>query len=102
VRYLTMPDIERELDRTVTLAARAVMTSLAARLPGFARSSLAHLRDNFLTGAGTIRDDGERIDVRLPELPLALVVRIAGMHDRGFAVPWLPDRVITLRLPEGT
>ncbi|MEA2236356.1 MAG: hypothetical protein QOC81_1080 [Thermoanaerobaculia bacterium] len=86
--------------RRVAHAVRTLMQSLAARLPGFARSSPAHLRENFLAGEGAIRFDRERIDVYLPPLPLGLVVRIAGMHGRGFAVPWLPDRVVTLLLPE--
>ena len=88
------------LDRKAARAAHAVMQSLAARLPGFARSSFAHLRANFLNGDGTIRFDGERIDVHLPSLPLALVIRVAGMHGRGFEVPWLPGRAVTLLLPE--
>jgi len=92
--------ITPRLDRRVARAAHAVMRSFAARLPGFARSSPAHLRENFLAGEGAIRFDREHIDVYLPPLPLGLVVRIAGMHGRGFAVPWLPDRVVTLLLPE--
>jgi hypothetical protein len=92
--------ITPQLDRRVARAAHAIMQSFAARLPGFARSSPAHLRRNFLTGEGAIRFDRERIDVYLPTLPLGLVVRIAGMHGRGFAVPWLPDRVVTMLLPE--
>lgn len=101
LRDLT-PRARREIHRNVARATHAVMKSLAARLPGFARSSLAHLRANFLAGEGAIRFDGERIDVYLPPLPLALVVRIAGMHGKGFAVPWLPDRVVTLLLPESS
>jgi hypothetical protein len=95
LRDLTTTNVRR-----VARAARTLMQSLAARLPGFARSSPAHLRENFLTGEGAIRFDRERIDVYLPPLPLGLVVRIAGMHGRGFEVPWLPGRVVTLLLPE--
>lgn len=108
---LTAVDAERDLN--ITEAAESVLRAFAARLPGFANSSPAHLRANFLEGDGAIRfapaplppalcalPPYQTIDVYLPSLPLALVLRIAGVDSKQFTVPWLPGQVITLHLPE--
>jgi hypothetical protein len=85
--------------RTSRIAKR-VLANFAARIPGFARSTPAHLRENFLDGPGALRIDRERIEVFLPRMPLAVLLRMMGMHGKTFELPWLPDRTITLLLPE--
>ena len=80
--------------------AQMVLRNFAARLFGFASSSVAYLRSNFLAGRGAIHldDAGRAITVDLPPVPLEVVLRLAGFHGKQIAVPWLPDRTITFRL----
>lgn len=80
--------------------AESVMAAFAAGLPGFARSSAAHLRENFLSGHGAIRFARDRVDVFLPRVPLALLLRITGVDGKTFMLPWMPERPVTLLLPE--
>jgi len=92
-------DAEPRRARSPRLAQR-VLAAFAARIPGFARSSAAHLRENFLDGPGALRCEGDRVQVLLPRVPLAMLLRMMGMHGKTFTLPWLPERTITLLLPE--
>lgn len=74
------------------------MANFAARLFGFAGSSFVYLYENFCAGAGLIRADGDRIVVDLPPVPLEVVLRMAGFHEREVAPPWLDGRIVVLRL----
>ncbi|HXH95277.1 MAG TPA: hypothetical protein VNN25_27125, partial [Thermoanaerobaculia bacterium] len=96
-------DVEDETTRSddeLETIANEVLASFGNRIPGFARSSAAHLRENFLDGTGAIRFERERIEILLPHVPLALLLRMFGVHGKTFALPWLPERTITLLMPE--
>lgn len=86
-------------DCALSLDALAVMRAFARRLPGFAESSIAFLRANFLEGAGAVRVIDDQVDVELPGVPLRLVLRLIGIDGDRYTLPWLPGRTIQLRLP---
>ena len=78
--------------------AKEVMQKFASRLFGFAGSSPAYLYTNFLEGFGSISERDAEIVVELPPVPLEVILRLAGMHERRFTVPWIPDKTIVLLL----
>ncbi len=84
-------------ERVVELA-HEVMTRFASRLFGFAGSSGEFLYANFIEGRGALREDEGTIVVELPQVPLEIILHLAGVHGRRFPLPWLPDRTIELRL----
>jgi hypothetical protein len=91
--------IDAALDLTWSLAARAAVRHFAGRLPGFASSSAEHLYQNFLAGVSTVRTTSELIEVRLPQCPLSIVLRLSGAWDQTFALPWLDGRQVCLLPP---
>jgi hypothetical protein len=90
------PEIPAELDLAATLAARAVLKHFARRLIGFDTSSAEHLYQSFLAGVGFVRDTGERIEVELPQPPLAIVLSMAGMLEETYTLPWIQRREVCL------
>jgi hypothetical protein len=97
-READRPDPPPEWEALRDQLAERTLRKFAQGLIGFGDSSLAHLRDNFLTGGGQMRVDDESISVRLPSVPLQLVLRIAGWHGREYEVPWLAPRIVRIRL----
>lgn len=91
--------INAGLDLTWSLVARAALRHFAGRLPGFASSSAEHLYQNFLAGVSTVRTTSELIEVRLPPCPLSIVLRLSGVWDQTYALPWLGGRQICLLPP---
>jgi len=87
--------------RASLLLSHAVLRRFARSLVGFGASSFEHVRRNFLSGPGEVRAGAAEIEVRLPAVPLRLVLRIAGFDGELAAPPWLGDRTLTLRLPQG-
>lgn len=75
-----------------------VLRDFAARLPGFTTSSPAHLRRNFLDVPATVRrrDDGWSATVAGP--PLQVVLRMAGMTDVRYTLPWPPGSLVEVEL----
>lgn len=91
-------DDELPDDRDAEELAIEVMQKFASRLFGFAGSSLPYIYTNFLEGFGSIRTRDDEIVVELPPVPLEVILRLAGMHERRFTVPWIPDKTIVLLL----
>ncbi|MFC4260971.1 hypothetical protein ACFOZ5_18275 [Marinobacter lacisalsi] len=85
-------DPEREL--ADDLAAR-----LRARLPGFRHSSHDYLRRQFLQQPGQLWLSDSSLELSFDELPLSMVVRMAGLSGDQGRLPWLGDRLLTLHLP---
>lgn len=102
LEYFSLPGLAPRagatLDLTWSLVARAVSREFALRLVGFAWSSAGHLSQNFLGGSAGVRIGREDVDVQLSGVPLALVLRMAGINGLRFNVPWLNDRQISLSL----
>jgi hypothetical protein len=99
LEHLSLPENEadgltRELDEAASLLASAAMRGLARRLVGFEASSLTYLAANFLAADGEIRND-KAITVSLARMPLGMVLKMAGVSGRPFAVPWLDGRLVT-------
>ena len=87
------------LDLTWSLMARAALRHFARRLPGFESSSPEHLYQNFLAGVSTVRTALDRIEVRLPHSPLAVILRLSGVWDQTYTLPWLHGVEICLQPP---
>jgi hypothetical protein len=88
-------------DLVWTLVARAVLRTFARRLTGFAWSGPDFLFRNFLAGESTVRVSERAIEVELPEMPLQLVLRLAGVDGQTYRVPWLGERQVVLSLRRG-
>jgi hypothetical protein len=78
--------------------ASAILRRFARGLPGFAHSTPEYLFRNFLAGTSSIRVAADRLDVQLPQSPLALVLRISGAY-RSCTLPWREGVDICLRAP---
>lgn len=107
---LTLPPLEGETieasdELRWSLLAHAVYRDFGRRLPGFAWSSIGHLRRNFIAGAGEIRIEtqGERrlILASLPAAPLQLVLRMTGLSGSRFTLPGEPATDVMLVQPAG-
>jgi hypothetical protein len=85
-------------DLVWSLVARALMKEFAARLMNFGWSSAEYLTRNFLEGMSTLRIESGRVDVKLARAPLHIMLRIAGMDEQSYTVPWLNDTQVTLSL----
>jgi hypothetical protein len=60
--------------------AQYAFKSLAARLPGFAGSSLNYLLRNFLCMSAMLNADEARIDVLLTRVPLSVILNMTGLN----------------------
>lgn len=89
---------DESFDLFWSLAARALMKEFAARLMNFGWSSAEYLSRNFLEGMSTVQVESGRVDVRLARSPLHIMLRIAGMDEQSYTVPWLNDTQVTLSL----
>jgi hypothetical protein len=85
-------------DLVWSLMARALMKEFAARLMNFGWSSAEYLSRNFLEGISAVEVESGRVDVRLARAPLHIMLRIAGMDEQSYTVPWLNDTQVTLSL----
>jgi len=87
------PGIPFSLELLGTIAARAVLRHLARRLIGFKSSGPNHLYTNFLAGRTTIEDTGFRLEVEIMPPPLAVVLRMAGIHNEVYPAHWIGREV---------
>ena len=94
------PQIQPEFDLTWTLVSRAILKHFARRLIGFDMSSPAYVYQHFLAGTGFVRDSGERIEVELPSSDLSIILRLSGLLNETYVLPWIEGREICLRPPE--
>ena len=70
-----------DLDAGSSLIANSIIRHFARRLIGFHSSSPEHLYQNFLTGTGALVVSADRLEVRLPRSPLAIVLHLSGVGD---------------------
>ncbi|MEP6832322.1 MAG: hypothetical protein ABJB74_02965 [Gemmatimonas sp.] len=71
----------------VSVASKALRT-FASMLPGFSKSSAAHLFVNFLDVQITLQDEPARRIIRRSRPPLDLVLRMAGIGRGTLRLPW--------------
>jgi hypothetical protein len=82
----------------VALLARAVARAFASRLMGFEWSSLPYLTERFLSGLSAVTINASAIEVQLPQLPLNMILSMAGIDGEQFTLPWLDGVQISVRL----
>lgn len=97
--FLTLPKPFRGppgAEATFNVMAHGLMRALARRLPGFARSSLPYLYDNFLDFGATVEAEEGCYVVRLQRPPLHVVLTMTGMARNHYRLSWLDGRAIEL------
>jgi hypothetical protein len=82
----------RHADHALSVAAQGVLRSFAWKLPGFSKSSLAHLHRNFLDCSAAVEERPEQTVVHLTRSPLHLVLGMTGLNRRSYGLSWAPDR----------
>jgi hypothetical protein len=83
-------------NRVLAIAACLTLSRFACRLPGFAASGAAYLRDNFLAATATVDFEPDRIVVRLSRTPLQLILQLTGLTRGERSWPWLDPRPFAL------
>jgi hypothetical protein len=91
--------LPNDLDAGCSLIANSIIRHFARRLIGFHSSSPEHIYQNFLAGTGALVVSADRLEVRLPRSPLAIVLQLSGVTNQTYTVPWLNGRDICLHLP---
>jgi len=89
-----------ELDCFFTLVSRAALRLFSRKLFGFESSSPEHIFHNFLSGVSEIRRIGEHLEVRLPQSPLSMILRMAGLQNQKYAPSWLKGLEVWLLPPQ--
>jgi hypothetical protein len=90
--------LDPERERAWSRLAGLLLRNFALRLPGFSRSSPEYIFQNFLAGATQLRAEKNRIEIRLAQSPLSVVLRIAGMYQN-LELPWREGVEICLLAP---
>jgi hypothetical protein len=99
LEFLTPPasiKIARPLDLVLSIAAQHLLRGIAWRLPGFARSNLPYLSNNFLEFTANIEEEPTRRVVRLGCPPLHLILNMTGMTRQSYRLSWLDQRPFAL------
>jgi hypothetical protein len=95
-----LPEIDGQVDDTFSLIARAVLRDFSRRLLAFDLSTPEYLYENFLGGTGSVVCRDEALEVRLPAIPLRVILRMAGLQQQTFQPPWLAGREVWLLPPQ--
>jgi hypothetical protein len=96
---LSLPGTPPAPDLAWSLVAHAVVRGLSGRLPGFAMTSVAYLRQSFLRTGAAVRIGQEAVEVELARVPLQVVLQLAGFDRRTATIPWIGTE-LTIRLGE--
>jgi len=89
-----------QIDCFFTLVAHAALRLFSRKLFGFESSSPEHIFQNFLSGVSEIRRTGAHLEVRLPQSPLSMILRMAGLQDQKYAPSWLKGMQVWLLPPQ--
>ena len=102
LNYLSLSTLlrARDLDLTLSLAAREVLRGFAWRLPGFAWSSCEYLGANFLDTKANIEPAAGGWVVRLTRPPLHVVLAMTGADQDVYQISWLNQRKVCLTTAE--
>jgi hypothetical protein len=71
----------------------------AQGLIGFESSGPEYLYQNFLSGVSTVRTTVDRIEVQIPSAPLFIILKMSGMQEQHYTLPWLKGKEICLLPP---
>lgn len=77
-----------------------ILAEFTSRLPGLRKSSRGYLQMQFLLRPGRVAITGKTATIDLRRLPLAIVLRMAGLSGGQMPVPHLGGRLLTLDLEE--
>ena len=80
---LVLP-VPPNISRTLAVVSDSLLRGLSWRLPGFSRSSLPYLWDNFLDFDALVRREDERVVVECGKPPLEVVLSLTGMKRKRF------------------
>jgi hypothetical protein len=89
--------IDGSLRDQLSTAAAVMIRSFARQLPGLGQSSFDYLWRNILSGDSMIKTVPSQILVELATRPLAIVLRMAGLHEMHFKLPWSADTEVVVR-----
>ncbi len=84
-------------DGPATAVARQLLDAFARDLRGMDGASATYLARQFVMLPGEIIRTDARIEVRLDRCPLAVLLRMAARFGEAGPIPWLDDRVLTVR-----
>ena len=80
------------------LLAHNTLRWLARRMRGFENSSAAYVRANFLESIATLSLNSEALRAQLTQPPLGMLLRLAGLSEYRYALPWWPGREIHVEM----
>jgi hypothetical protein len=87
-----------EIDLQLSLLAHNTLRRLARRLRGFEASSATYLRANFLESIATLSLTSDALRAQLTQPPLGMLLRLAGLGEYRYALPWWPEREIRVEM----
>jgi hypothetical protein len=87
-------------DLALSIAAQGLLRDFAWRVPGFAWSQPAYVRENFLDCEAVIEDEEDRCVVKLTRPPLNLLLNMTGLNRRRYKLSWSEGRPFEL-YPDG-
>ena len=87
-----------EIDLPLCLLAHNTLRRLARRMRGFENSSAAYVRANFLASIATLSLNRDAAHAQLTQPPLGMLLRLAGLGEYRYALPWWPGREIHVEM----
>ena len=82
----------------LSLLAHNTLRRLARRMRGFENSSAAYVRVNFLESIATLSLNRDALRAQLTQPPLGMLLRLAGLGEYHYALPWWPGREIHVEM----
>ena len=91
-------EMEAELDLHLCLLAHNTLRRLARRMRGFEWSSAAYVRSNFLDSIATLSLNSEALSAQLTQPPLGMLLRLAGLGEYHYTLPWWEGHEIRVEM----
>jgi hypothetical protein len=82
----------------LSLLAHNTLRRLARSMRGFENSSAAYVRTNFLASIATLSLNNDALRAQLTQPPLGMLLRLAGLGEYRYALPWWPGREIHVEM----
>ncbi len=97
--FLALPESfcdVKAADLALSSIAQGLLRVLARRLPGFSRSTLPYLFDNFLDFDASIETEEKQFLIRLGRPSLHIILNMTGLTRSQYRLSWLDERQIVL------
>lgn len=88
--------LSNEACAILSVLAQITIKTFAYRLPGFAKSSVNYMRQNFLSMTATLVAEEQRIRASLSRVPMSIMLNMAGMNRGTILLPHFDHRPIRL------